>query len=513
MTENLPETNQSQMLPATAKGADQARAIAEVQAAIIVAKAHPRDEMFCHTQIMKSCERKSLAEKAIYAYRRGSTLVSGPSIALAETIARHWGNINYGFRELSRESGYSEVESFAHDIQTNTRVSRSFQVKHWRDTKNGGYALKEERDIYELVANMAQRRVRACLLEIVPRDIVDDAEQACNKTLVSDDKPLDQQIKDMLIAFDGFGITQENIEEMFQRSIKSIIPADLVKLRQIHTSIKNGVARREDFFDLTPKAGENLNDLVDKSIKTEKETIDPPAQEEAEDQGESDTEDQSGTIASSQEQQTEDDSEPVEMTSDQPDHPFNKKKWINIRSAGALQIHVKNHAESWGSTTPEGKKEFYEKWKRILKNGAVEAWPFEDMEAAQQEAEDNNTQRTGPQEIAAEVYIDQFKQMDSKESLQEYFKDNNTSILNHSEKDSIIAEYDRLLDANMEGPELKTAQDFLKHIYHATKAGDLSRLQMVHADTINGLPEAEEIWSRVDEKLNELNQADNIDGK
>lgn len=505
--ENLPANAQDQMLPTTVRGADQARAIAEVQAAIIVAKAHPRDEMFCHTQIMKSCERKSLAEKAIYAYKRGSTLVSGPSIALAETIARHWGNINYGFREISREAGYSEVESFAHDVQTNTRVSRTFTVRHWRDTKQGGYALKEERDIYELVANMAQRRVRACLLEIVPRDIVDDAEQACNKTLVSSDKPLDQQIKDMLIAFDGQGITQENIEEMFQRSIKSIIPADLVKLRQIHTSIKNGVARREDFFDLSPTSADNLNDIIGKSTgaDTEKEPV--VVAEETEPLTTTD-QDQEPDQSTAQGQDT---NLGEVMTSDHPDHPFNRTEWISKKSAGALQIHVKNNAESWGTTTPETKQEFYDKWKRILKAGAVEAWPFEDMEAVPvKKDEDDSGKANTPLEIAASIYIGNFKLFTTKETLEEYFKDNNTSILNHSEKALIIAEYDKLMDSFENGGETlepKTSQDFIKIIYHAETTGALSGIGMRFAEVIDALPEAKEIWSRMDEKTAELNSA------
>ena len=537
MSENLPETtNQNQMLPTTARGADQARAIAEVQAAIIVAKAHPRDEIFCHTQIMKSCERKSLAEKAIYAYRRGSTLVSGPSIALAETIARHWGNINYGFRELSRESGYSEVESFAHDVQTNTRVSRTFTVKHWRDTKQGGYALKEERDIYELVANMAQRRVRACLLEIVPRDIVDDAEQACNKTLVSDDKPLDQQIKDMLIAFDGFGITQENIEEMFQRSIKSIIPADIVKLKQIYTYIKNGVARRYDVFDRSQDVGDHLNDLISKPAPAkEEESLGKPdgptsikSSESGGESNSSDTKTDQDSRSSSQTSDTaEDDGHGIpgeltpagkdlaalqKATSGHQDHPFNRTKWISMRSAGALQIFVKNHASAWETTTDETKVEFYDKWKRILKAGAVEAWPFENMEEAPEQKEDDDGGQTAkPHEVAASIYLGNFKLFTTKETLEEYFKDNNTSILNHSEKDRIIPEYDKRMDAFENGGETlepKTAQDFIKIIYHAETTGALSGLGMRYAETIDALPESKEIWSRLDEKTAELNKGD-----
>jgi hypothetical protein len=47
----------------------------------------------------------------------------------------------------------------------------------------GGYQLKDERDIYELMANQSQRRVRAAILEIIPGDIIEDAVSECEKTM------------------------------------------------------------------------------------------------------------------------------------------------------------------------------------------------------------------------------------------------------------------------------------------------------------------------------------------
>ena len=161
---------------------EQSRAVAEAQAAMLVAQARKRDELMAYDKIMSACQRASLAESAMYAYKRGGILVEGPSIRLAEVLARSWGNITYGLRELSRNGGESEVEAFAWDLETNTRVTRQFVVRHIRDKKGGGVALTEERDIYELAANMGQRRVRACLLELIPADIVDSQRQTCGST-------------------------------------------------------------------------------------------------------------------------------------------------------------------------------------------------------------------------------------------------------------------------------------------------------------------------------------------
>lgn len=90
----------------------------------------------------------------------------GPSPAPASSWPRRWrskrGNISSGFSELSRGanpdgSGYSEIlKAFAWDPKTNTE--RPLQApRHWIDSKSGGRKTRDEREIYELVANMAQR--------------------------------------------------------------------------------------------------------------------------------------------------------------------------------------------------------------------------------------------------------------------------------------------------------------------------------------------------------------------
>ena len=68
----------------------------EVQAQMVVAKRFPRNETLSISRVMAACNRLSLAESALYAYPRGGTTVSGPSIRLAESLARSWGNIDFG---------------------------------------------------------------------------------------------------------------------------------------------------------------------------------------------------------------------------------------------------------------------------------------------------------------------------------------------------------------------------------------------------------------------------------
>lgn len=230
---------------------EQSRAMAEVQAAMVVAKMNPRDENTAFVRIMKACQRKSLAEQASYAYPRGGKQVTGPSIRLAEVAAQAWGNMVYGLREVSRGRGSSEVEAFAWDLESNVKVTRQFQMNHIRDTTQGGKDITGERDVYELVANMGQRRVRACILELIPGDIIDAAEAECVKTLEKSSEPLEDRIRKMLLAFTEFGVTKEMVEARLKHKIEATLPAELVSLQQVYRSIKDGMGKREDFFDMS----------------------------------------------------------------------------------------------------------------------------------------------------------------------------------------------------------------------------------------------------------------------
>lgn len=178
------------------------RQMQEVQGQIIMAKRFPRNEAEAYANIMQACQRKSLAERAEYEYTRGTSKVTGPSIRLAEVIAQNWGNIDFGYVELERSNTETKVLAQAWDLQTNTRQSKVFTVSHIRETKKGNYAITSSRDIYELIANQASRRIRSCILSIIPSDVVESAIQQCRKTLLDGEKkPLKDVVKDVVLAF------------------------------------------------------------------------------------------------------------------------------------------------------------------------------------------------------------------------------------------------------------------------------------------------------------------------
>lgn len=243
----------------------------EVQAAMVVAKKFPRDEVEAYNRILRACQRKSLAEQSMYEYPRGGQKVTGPSIRLAEALAQNWGNLDYGIIELEQKDGESQVMAYAWDLETNTRQTKIFSVKHVRGTRQGNKTLTDPRDIYEMVANQGARRLRACILGVIPGDVIDAAQEQCMLTLKSNNgEPLIDRVRKTAKAFeDKFSITMEMIEKYLGCKSEAFSENDFIRLRNIYKSLNDGMAKREDYFDV-PKP-KNKGDEVPDTFNASKE--------------------------------------------------------------------------------------------------------------------------------------------------------------------------------------------------------------------------------------------------
>lgn len=238
---------------------NQSRELAETQTKYLMAERFPRDEVAAMDRILNAFSRPTLAEKAAYQFARGGSDIAGPSIRAAEAIAQQWGNMDSGWRELQRGTDptgvpFSEVEAFCVDLQSRNSKRLQFIVRHWRDTKQGGYKLKDERDIYELCANQAQRRLRACILASIPGDVTEAAMQQAETTLKAKADTSPEAMHKMLEAFAAFGVTKEHIEKRIQRRLDAITPAQVVSLKRIYASLRDDMSTPAEWFDIEPEA-------------------------------------------------------------------------------------------------------------------------------------------------------------------------------------------------------------------------------------------------------------------
>ncbi|WEK42942.1 MAG: hypothetical protein P0Y64_16615 [Candidatus Sphingomonas colombiensis] len=230
---------------------EQSRAIAEVQAAVVVAQSHPRDKARALNEALESCRTREVAENAFFKFPRGGQSVSGETIHLARELARCWGNIDYKIAELSRddEGGSSEMMAIAWDLETNSRASLTFIVPHLRDKRGGAERLTDVRDIYENNANMGARRLRECIFAVLPKYLVQAASDECRNTLETRNAevPLTKRIADALTAFAKIGIDKSRIEAKLGAT-GNFTAVDLANLQISYKSIARNEISAEDEF-------------------------------------------------------------------------------------------------------------------------------------------------------------------------------------------------------------------------------------------------------------------------
>lgn len=277
---------------------EQSRAIAEVQAMVLVAQRSPRDETRAMQQTVSSCSQMAVAERAFFSFSRGGGNVNGSSIQLATELARCWGNIDYGIMELARDdvAGHTEMLAFAWDLETNTKSRQTFIVPHTRDTRQGKKPLTDNRDIYENNANNGARRLRECIFRVLPPYLKVAAEQKCREVLEKGegDKPLPQRIATAIELFSRIGISVDRIEAKHGPSGKWT-PVELANLQITYQSIRQAETTADEAF---PKPGTNdVTDDLKKIVSEQKKgaetaTADNPAAAEGksdEDRGEDHT--------------------------------------------------------------------------------------------------------------------------------------------------------------------------------------------------------------------------------
>jgi len=239
---------------------EQSRAVAEVAAAVRVAQDFPRDEHAARDNMLVTCSRIAVAERAFYEVpNRGA----GLSVHAARELARIWGNIDYGVRELSRDDvrGESEMQAWSWDQQTNVRSTRSFLVPHAKSLRTGGRKqLTDINDVYLNNQNIGARAVRECIFSVLPGWFLAEADVQLKKTLRDGEgKSPQDRIADAITRFADLEVTQKKLEEKIGRPSTQWQPKDLVTLTRIYSTISIDGIPVTEFFPEKPVDVKELN--------------------------------------------------------------------------------------------------------------------------------------------------------------------------------------------------------------------------------------------------------------
>jgi hypothetical protein len=231
-----------------ATAVEQARAAAEVQAAVVVAQNVPRDMDRARTQMLHACESFPLAERAFYSVpNRGQ----GPSVHLARELARCFGNIQHGIIEMRRDdvAGMSEVQAFAWDVENNTRSVRSFMVPHQRMKGRERQPLIDLTDIVNNNNNAGSRAVRETIFTVLPVDFVEAAKAACRVTLErGNGTPLAERITNMVSAYGRRGVTEQQLATKVGKPSAQWNEQDVAGLTVVWQSLNAGDTTKDDEF-------------------------------------------------------------------------------------------------------------------------------------------------------------------------------------------------------------------------------------------------------------------------
>jgi len=232
------QTNNGNELATTGAAAKEQH---EIQSAIIIAKRFPRNEEACFQKLMKAASRPSFAEDATYSFPRGDQDVSGPSVNLAREAARIWGNIRFGVYVVREDDTSKLIRAWAWDLETNTKNEFDDDFKKLIQRKGKGWIVPDERDLRELTNRRGAVLLRNALLQVMPKDLIEDALFACKEAMrKSAGENPEGARKRLLVDFGAVNVTVEELEHKLGHPFAQSTPREIAELRGIVKSILDG---------------------------------------------------------------------------------------------------------------------------------------------------------------------------------------------------------------------------------------------------------------------------------
>jgi len=253
--------------------AETARALAEIQSAMVMAKRFPRDLDLCADKLMALCRRPSFARKAYYSFKRAQRAIAGPSVWLTRQAASKYGNIRSGFRVLRNDGENVLVEGFAFDLETNAMFSEQaefpflIQRAIWEDGQkvDTEWIKPDMRDGRELINKHGAICERNAQSRVLPVDYVNDAYELCIETVAKGEGDQVARVKKARVLFAEFGVEPEHVQQWLCKyrdvenaPLKSLTSEEFAALVGVYNAIKDGSSNVNEHFEL--KAPKSNND-------------------------------------------------------------------------------------------------------------------------------------------------------------------------------------------------------------------------------------------------------------
>lgn len=250
----------------------QTREMIETLGMMQMAKMSPRDPATVSRRLQDAAKNESLAVAAEYIYVKGGTEVTGLSIRAAEALAKAYGNIDFGMREVEVTKDKTTCQAYCWDMETNTRECEIFTVPHsrsrgvWDAGRRVGtevVQITDQRELDEITRSRGSRIKRGCILGVIPIDVQEEFQDACERTLAAKiDKMVEKRgesggirevIEGMLKKLEtDYNVTRRMVCERFQRKneedLFNLDNRQIVMLYRILAGLRDGIAVPADYF-------------------------------------------------------------------------------------------------------------------------------------------------------------------------------------------------------------------------------------------------------------------------
>lgn len=237
-----------------------ARTRYEMEAAVVLARANPRDEDQAIARIKRSCERIGFAFDVEFEFTRGGKDVTGPSVIFAREAARCWGNIRYGLHIYSSDGDQVHIRGYAFDAETGAFTELEDRFQKLVERAEGRWIVPNERQLRELIFRRGAILERNCILKVMPPDQVEDCITVSRTTIhkwggEALKKDRKGSIQLMVKAFQKIGVKPEQLDEYLKIEIRQITTEQYVKLKRIYKGIEEGqTSVAEHFGEKRPAA-------------------------------------------------------------------------------------------------------------------------------------------------------------------------------------------------------------------------------------------------------------------
>lgn len=240
--------------------------LADSQMRYMMARNFPRRVEIVEHKLRLECGRFGTAQVAEYKLPVGKGTVGGVSIRLAETLAQSYGNMDVG-REVvatgeDHVGPYSDLRVFALDLETGLRNHETIRVHHLRSYKDRAtneiryQRISDLSELQRLFAQHAAKRVRQCILQTIPRDLIEKARAWCRDTLREGEKdangkvrvPFADRVRSMVLEFERSGVAREKLEAYTGVKAELWTPDHFADLSRVFVSIRDGHSTADEWF-------------------------------------------------------------------------------------------------------------------------------------------------------------------------------------------------------------------------------------------------------------------------